>query len=206
MALGQQRGPSTERRKVVRKLSYCMVFVLVLITTAWGAVDALAQPIECSSKADQVTAVTNPAGHVINTNFQSGNPNLQQLLSTTIKSAGRGCVIAHLSGLARITDNYVVFQVRVDGVVMHGHQLTGLANPDTPVVIVSIDATNGTSPSGDPLDDEQFIDPTKVAAFNFFAEVDTGMHTVEVFAAAGSGIDPLNQPRVSSLVLTLEYR
>ena len=190
----------------MRKLSYRMVFVLVLITAVWGVVDALAQPIECSSKADQVTAVTNPAGHVINTNFQSGNPNLQQLLSTTIKSAGRGCVIAHLSGLARITDNYVVFQVRVDGVVMHGHQLTGLANPDTPVVIVSIDATNGTSPSGDPLDDEQFIDPTKVAAFNFFAEVDTGMHTVEVFAAAGSGIDPLNQPRVSSLVLTLEYR
>src|SRR5262249_3881339 len=70
MSLGQQRGQTTERRQIMRKRIYRMVFVFVLITAAWGAVDALAQPIVCSSKADQVTAMTDPAGHVINTNFQ----------------------------------------------------------------------------------------------------------------------------------------
>jgi hypothetical protein len=67
------------------------------------------------------------------------------------------------------------------------------------VVFVSIDA-------GASNDDEQFIDPTKVVSYNFFTRVPKGTHLVEVMGAAGSGIDPLNPPTATHLVLTLEYR
>jgi hypothetical protein len=175
---------------------FAMATALVVLATAFP-VDAVAQQIECSSPVRNVTGVTNPAGHVITTKYQLDNPNLQTLLTTTI-SSGHGCLVAHLSGLARITDNYVVFQVRVDGVPMKGH-LPGLAGFATPVVFVSID-------SGAANDDEQFIDPTKVVAYNFFTQLDAGTHTVEVLAAAGSNIVSPDFPSVNSLVLTLEYR
>jgi hypothetical protein len=176
---------------------FAMAVALVMLATAF-AVDAMAQQIECSSPARKVAAVTNPAGHVITTKYQLDNPNLQTLLTTTI-NAKRGCLVAHLSGLARITDNYIVFQVRVDGVPMEGH-LPGYGTVATPVVFVSIDS------GSPPYDDEQFIDPTKVVAYNFFTQLDDGAHTVEVLAAAGSNILSPFFPSVNSLVMTLEYR
>ena len=105
--------------------------------------------------------------------------------------------MAHLSGQVRITDNYVAFQVRVDGVPMEGQLPLPLFT--TPVVFVAID-------SGTANDDEQFIDPTKAVAYNFFAQLDAGNHTVEVMAAAGSNIVSPDFPSVNSLVLALEYR
>jgi hypothetical protein len=167
---------------------------LVLVCAAFNG--ASAQQIECSSPVRNVTAVTNPAGHVITTRYQFDTPNLQPLLATTIES-GDGCLIAHLSGQVRITDNYVAFQVRVDGVPLEG-QLP-LPTFTTPVVFVGID-------SGTANDDEQFIDPTKVVSYNFFSNIPKGTHLVEVLGAAGSGIDPANRPTATHLVLTLEYR
>jgi hypothetical protein len=183
------------RTRNTRMKLFAMAMALVLLATAL-AVNAVAQQIECSSDVKQVKAVTNPAGHVITTKYQFDTPNLQPLLTTTI-DAGEGCLVAHLSGQARITDNYIVFQVRVDGVPMEGQLPLPLFT--TPVVFVSIDAGNAN-------DDEQFIDPTKVVAYNFFTRVPKGAHTVEVMAAAGSNIDPANPPSVTHLVLTLEYR
>ena len=85
-----------------------------LIVLGAGVTDARAQQIECSSAVRNVTAVTNPAGHVISTRYQFETPNLQPLLATT--SSRETEAIAHLSGQVRITDNYVAFQVRVDGI------------------------------------------------------------------------------------------
>ena len=167
-----------------------------LVALCAGVTDARAQPIECSSAVRNVAAVTNPAGHVITTKYQFDTPDLQPLLTTTIDS-GEGCLVAHLSGQVRITDNYVAFQVRVDGVPLQGQLPLPLYT--TPVVFVSID-------SGTANDDEQFIDPTKVVSYNFFARIPNGTHLVEVLGAAGSGIDPANPPTVTHLVLTLEYR
>ena len=158
--------------------------------------DARAQQVECSSAVRNVTAVTNPAGHVITTRYQFDTPNLQPLLSTTIES-GEGCLVAHLSGQVRITDNYVAFQVRVDGVPLEGQVPLPLFT--TPVVFVGID-------SGTANQDEQFIDPTKVVSYNFFTHIPKGTHLVEVLGAAGSGIDPANRPTATHLVLTLAYR
>jgi len=172
--------------------------ILVAALVAFGAsiTDARAQQIECSSAVRNVAAVTNPAGHVITTKYQFDVPNLQPLLTTTIDS-GEGCLIAHLSGQVRITDNYVAFQVRVDGVPLEGQLPLPLFT--TPVVFVAIDA-------GTANQDEQFIDPTKVVSYNFFTRIPKGTHVVEVLGAAGSGIDPLNPPTATHLVLTLEYR
>jgi hypothetical protein len=178
-----------------RITAFAMVITLVLLMAS-VELNATPQQIQCSSTVKNVSAVTNPAGHTITTRYQLDTPNLQQLLTTTIE-AGEGCLIAHLSGQARVTDNYVCFQVRVDGVPMEGHlPLPGFT---TPVVFVSID-------SGTANDDEQFIDPTKVVSYNFFSQVSKGIHTVEVMGAAGSNIVAPFFPTVTSLVLTLEYR
>jgi len=167
-----------------------------LVVLGASVTDARAQQVECSSAVRNVAAVTNPAGHVISTKYQFDTPNLQPLLSTTIES-GDGCLIAHLSGQVRITDNYVAFQVRVDGVPLEGQ--IPLPTFTTPVVFVTID-------SGTANDDEQFIDPTKPVSYNFFTMIPKGTHLVEVLGAAGSGIDPANRPTATHLVLTLEYR
>jgi len=175
-----------------------IVIVLSVLITGLSVSAAFGQQVECSSKADRVTGVTNPNGHLITTKFQFDVPNLQPLLSTRILTTGpTSCVVAHLSGLARITDNYVVFQVRIDGVPMSGH--TFLPGVNTPVVFRAIDA----NPE---FEDEQFIDPTKVISYNFFAEVPAGLHTVQVMAAAGSNIIAGFEPSVHAFVLTLEYR
>jgi hypothetical protein len=183
------------KKQNARTRFLAMAVALGMLTIPFGA-DATAQQIECSSPVRNVSAVTNPSGHVITTRYQLDTPNLQPLLTTSI-DAGEGCLVAHLSGQVRITDNYVVFQVRVDGVPMEGQ--VPLPTFTTPVVFVSID-------SGPANDDEQLIDPTKVVSYNFFALVPRGTHTVEVLGAAGSNIVAPNFPTATHLVITLEYR
>jgi hypothetical protein len=172
-------------------IAFYILIIGICVSSAFG------QQIECSGKADKVKGVTNPNGHLITTKFQFDTPNLQPLLSTTIITSGpSSCVVAHLSGLARITDNYVVFQVRIDGVPMAGH--TFLPGVNTPIVFRTID-------SNTEFMDEQYIDPTKVVSYNFFSNLAPGAHTVEVMAAAGSNILPGLEPTLQAFVLTLEY-
>jgi hypothetical protein len=158
--------------------------------------DIAAQQSECRGSAPNVKAVTSPDYHYVTTRFQFDTPNLEPLLTTSIVVSGTtaSCVIAHFSALARITDNYIVFQVRIDGKPMLGH-LSAVGPYPTPAIFASIDD-----------DAEQLKDPTRVVAYNFFARVKPGLHTVQVMVAAGSGIDPNNLPQVGSPVLTLEYR
>ena len=88
-------------------------------------------------------------------------------------------------------DNYIVFQVTVDGVPMQGH-LSSFGLVPIPIVQETRDNTVGS-----PHD--------KMVAYNFFAEVQPGVHTVEVRVGAGSNIVPPVLPFVSSPTLTLEY-
>ena len=171
-----------------------VAFALAALIAAF-AVEAAAQQVECSAPADKVTGVTNPNGHYIHKKYQF-DAEMQTLLTTTIQSDG-GCLIAHLSGQVRITDNYVAFQVRVDGVPLQGQVPLPLYTK--PVVFVSIDSSTAN-------DDEQYIDPTKAVAYNFFSRLPRGTHVVEVLGAAGSWIADDNPPTATHLVLTLEYR
>jgi hypothetical protein len=176
--------------------NHLVVFALAAFTALFAA-DARAQQVSCSSPAGKVTAVTKPTGHVVKAKYQVETTPMQTLLRTRIVTAEAGCLIAHLSGQVRITDNYVAFQVRVDGVPLEGQLPLPLFN--RPVVFVAIDSSTAN-------DDEQFIDPTKPVSFNMFTKLPAGIHVVEVLGAAGSGIADDNPPTATHLVLTLEYR
>jgi hypothetical protein len=189
----------------IRNFAGHHLFTLVLLglgVVIFGfAQQTFAAPIACRSGASVVKAVTDPDYHAVTTIFPLDTPSLQQLMITTVHVSGVGfsCIIAHFSALARITDNYIVFQVRVDRQPMEGH-LTGLPGlPPEPVVFVSLDEISQ-------FQDEQLSDPTKIVSYNFFKSVGPGVHTIQVMVAAGSNIDPANPPLVGSPVLTLEYR
>lgn len=155
--------------------------------------------IECTSKSKHVKAVTSPDYHFTTAiyNFPSdgaGHFDAVPLLTTTVEVAGGkpSCLIAHFSAVAAPNDNHVMFQVRVDGVPMHGH-LTGSGGLPTPVV-------------SDP--EETDMNLPRMVAYNFFAEVRPGIHTVDVlFAGCCSAAPPPGAvvAAVGSPVLTLEY-
>ena len=175
--------------------NYKLLSLSVLMSLGLAAA-AEAQQETCRTPATRTKAVGLPGNHNITTRFQLDTPNLQTLMSTTVNVAGAGlsCLIADLSALTRITDNYVVYQVRVDCVPMEG-QVCGWAGIADPVVPVLYDD-----------EDEQFVDPFRILSYNFFKSVAPGPHQVEVMVAAGSNIMPGLEPQVVSPVLTLHYR
>lgn len=172
------------------------IVALALSGAQAGSALAVGEPVACRSSAGTVKAITLPGYHPIKTRFQFDNPNLEPLMGTQVSVTGTGmsCIVAHFSTHARITDNYIVFQVRVDGVPMEGH-LGSYGTVATPVI-----ETNLQDPA------EQTTDLPRIVAYNFFKKVMPGTHTVEVLAAAGSNIAPGQEPSVGSPVLTLEYR
>jgi hypothetical protein len=178
--------------KALKLSGWCLLAVLVSPLVG----HAFDDPVECQSAASQVKAIRLQDYHPITTRFQFDTPNLEPLMSTTVEVQGRGesCIIAHFSTHARITDNYIVFQVQVDGEPMEGH-LSGAGFVATPVVVTNIQDYN-----------EQLTKFPRIVAYNFFKTVRPGTHTITVLVAAGSGIDPENIPSVGSPVLTLEYR
>jgi hypothetical protein len=165
--------------------------------TAACTIEARAQQVQCQGPAKSIAAVTRPAGHVITTAYSDAS-SLQPLLSTIIHTETEGCLIASLSGQVRITDNFVVFQVRVNGVPLQGQ--SPLIGFTTPVVFVAIDAASNVN------EDEQLIDPTKAVAFNLFGRLPRGSHLVEVLGAGGGAVAAANPPTATHLVLTLTHR
>jgi hypothetical protein len=168
---------------------------LLLSILLWPLSDpAAAAAIECASRATKVKAVTSPDFHPTLTAFQfpPGSFDPTPLLSTTVTVTGIGpsCLVAHFSVMARPTDNYMVFQVRVDGVPMEGH-LSGVIGIAAPVVY-TIEETDLNVP--------------QMVAHSFFARVRPGQHTVDVIFAAGSAINPDDPPSAGSPVLVLSYR
>ncbi len=169
------------------------VFALaVLAPPAWA--QAPPPQVECQSPSSQVKGVTfqgvRSTAVPYNTHPDHFDP--VPLLSTRIEVGGqeRSCLVAHFSAIAAPLDNWVVFQVRVDGVPMRGHA-AGLAGVPVPVVF-------------DP-DESSALGPYRMVGHDFFARVEPGVHVVEVLFAGccsdvGSGVN------VQSPVLTLEYQ
>jgi predicted secreted protein len=149
--------------------------------------------IECESAATHVKSITIPDYTPVSAAFQFPPGNMELLMNTTVTVGGKGesCLAANFSAISRVTDNYIVYQVRVDGVPMFGH-LSGMIGIATPVVVES---KYSTEPDTD-----------RMTAHNFFAKVSPGTHRIEVLVAAGSGINPAEIPYVGSPVLTLHYK
>jgi hypothetical protein len=173
--------------------------VVLLAAAAWGlatASGAIAAPIECASVASRVKAQVNTGVHGTNVAFNSnpGRFHPVPLLSTNITVGGTvaSCLIAHFSAMAQPQDNWVVFQVRVDGVPMFGHA-AGLGGVVLPVVF-------------DP-DESGAIGPYRMVAHDFFARVAPGPHRVEVYFAGCCSANPNGSgAAVESPVITLQYR
>ena len=174
--------------------------LLICLVTAVASLampqNGLAETVSCQDASLHVNAVALSGNHNITAKFQLDTPNLQLLMRTRIVVEGTtpGCVVADLSALTRITDNYVVYQVRIDGVPMEG-QTGGFAGVADPVIIATFD---------DP--DEQLVDPFRIVSYTFFKKVPPGVHLIEVMVAGGSNILPGFEPQVVSPVLTVRYR
>ena len=148
-----------------------------------------AQTISCTSTASTMKSVTIAEDYfAVTTRFQIDRPNLQPLLETSISVTG-SCVVAYFSAVVKPTDNYMVFQMTVDGVPMQGHTLF-YAQPLTPVVIET---------------EETDLNQPRMVAHQFFLRVSPGVHTVRVNVAGGSNIVAPYYPTVEAPVLSLHY-
>ena len=152
--------------------------------------------VECRGKAPLVTAAASPGVHGTSVAYNS-DPNhwdKTPLLAVKVVVGGRdaSCLVAHLSAMAQPQDNWVVFQVRLDGVPMEGHA-AGLAGISEPAVF-------------DP-DESMAIGPYRMVGHDFFAPVKPGSHLIEVlFAGCCSGNPNGSGAGVENPVLTLEHR
>ena len=161
-------------------------FAALLVPRVSGA-----EPVVCRSLAPTVKAVTIAEDYFpVTALFQSSRANLETLLETTVSVGGSGqsCVVAYFSAVVKPSDNYMVFQVTLDGVPMHGHTVF-YAQPSTPVVIEM---------------EETDLNQARMIAHQFFLKVDPGVHTVKVNVAQGSGPGPYNST-VEAPVLSIHY-
>ena len=153
---------------------------------------ARAETIACRSATTAVKAVTIAEDYfAVKTRFQLDRPNLQPMLETSILVPGTtpSCVVAYFSAVVRPTDNYMVFQVTVDGVPMQGHTVS-YAQPNTPIVLEP---------------EETDLNQPRMVAHQFFLRVSPGTHTVRVSVAGGSNIVAPFFPTVEAPVLSLHY-
>lgn len=178
----------------MKRITRTLLSVMFISAAAmFSAAQASAQQIECEGIATKVKSVTLPNYHNITAWFPGGQ--LQTVLSTTVtvEGKGRSCLVVDFSAMARPNDNWIVFQVRVDGVPMEGH-LGSFSDQLIPVV-ATVEETDLNYP--------------RPVAYNFFAVVGPGEHTVELLTAAGGGLpnpDLPVQPLIGSPVLTIKYR
>jgi hypothetical protein len=187
------------KRTILMTMVTAVVMLVIVIPLSSMRGQASHDQVECESRAQRVKAVASPDYHFTTAvfNFPSdgtGHFDPVPLLSTTIEVGrpGPSCLIAHFSAMGDPLDNHVVFQVRVDGVPMQGH-LSGFGNIPTPVV-------------ADP--EETDMNLPRMVSYNFFAEVQPGVHTVDVvFAGCCSAAPPpgVTVAQAGSPVLTLEY-
>ena len=176
--------------KSVRQHLFWVIPATCLLLWPGGA---RAEQTECRDVVTRVKAIaTGVRDTPATVNFgPSGALEPVPLLETQITVPGRGgCVIAHFSAQADPQDNHILFQVSIDDVPMEGHaQFPYLASfPTTPVV-------------WDP--EETNLNLSRMIAFNFFARVTGGVHTVRVRLASCCG--GLSTPIVRAAVLTLQY-
>jgi hypothetical protein len=177
--------------RYTHRLPPAVTFALFALAALMVPSQAGAETIVCRSVASTVKAVTIAEDYFsVKTLFQFDTPNLQPLLETSISVGGTGpsCVVAYFSAVVKPSDNYLVFQVTLDGVPMHGHSVF-YAQPFTPVVIET---------------EETDLNQPRMIAHQFFLKVNPGVHTVRVSVARGSGLGPFD-PTVEGPVLSIHY-
>jgi hypothetical protein len=187
--------------RYTNRLTSPLAFAPLVLAALLAPSVARAETIACRSEAPIVKAVTIAEDYFqIKKLFQFEPPFLEPVLETTISVGGTGlsCVLATFSTVVTPVDNYVVFQVALDGVPMLGHTRT-YVHPEIPVVIET---------------EETDLNLPRLVAHQFFLRASPGVHTVTVKAAWGSsfdpaaypGLEPPLYPTVTAPVLSLQYR
>lgn len=156
--------------------------------------------VECDSRSASVKVISTSGDHVAQVDFflSGGHFDPTPLLSTTVNVRGpqQSCLVANFSVMASPQDNDEMFQVRVDGVPMNGHEPGYTHQPGntffpTPVVVVQ---------------GETDARQEKMASYTFHAKVRPGVHRVDVLFAGCCSVDPgIRSGLVRSAVLTLFY-
>jgi hypothetical protein len=190
-------------RRLVVGIGAAVSFALAMVAGATigsastgGRPAAPAGQVECRGKATAVTAAANPGVHGTAVTYNA-DPNYWDptpLLAVKVAVHGRtaSCLVAHLSAEAQPQDNWVVFQVRVDGKPMDGHA-AGLAGLTEPAVF-------------DP-DESTGVGVYRLVGHDFFASVEPGDHLVEVMYAGCCSNNPLGSGvGVENPVITLEHQ
>jgi hypothetical protein len=161
-------------------------------------VQAAANQVECESISTRVKAIRLVGSRDATVNFTGGGGRPAgsfdpvPLLSTKVDVTRPTCLVAHFSAMAHPADNHMVFQVRVDGIPMQGHDLDLFGT--------------GTAAVSDPNQTDVYYDVPRMVAYSFFQRVGAGIHTVEVlFAGCCSALTGIGDGLVSAAVLTLEY-
>ena len=187
--------------RFTHRLPSALTFAPLALAALLAPSVARAETIACRSEAPIVKAVTITEDYLpITRLFQFETPNLEPLFETTISVSGTGlsCVVATFSTVVTPVDNYVVFQVTLDGVPMLGHSRL-YVQPQTPVVFET---------------EETDLNLPRLVSHQFFLRVSPGVHTVTVNGAWGSSFDPAAYPglkppvypTVQAPVLSLQYR
>ena len=170
------------------------VCVAALAATMVLGVSARANAAEltCASDSGHVKVVTLSEDYFpVTTQFQFDSPNLQTVMKATIVVPGEtsSCVLAYFSAVATPTDNYLVFQLSINGAPMRGHHAF-YASPLTPVVLET-EETDRNLP--------------RMVAHHAFQRLNPGTYTIEVKVAAGSALGPIT-PTLMAPVLSVHYR
>lgn len=154
------------------------------------------QMLECGTEVTRIQSVTRPQFTPTMVDFVASGGGLDPtpLLHTTVQVSGEepSCLVVNFSTMAVPLDNFIVFQVRVDGVPMEGH-VVGLGGFATPVVF-------------DPEETDKNL--PRMAAYTFFKKVEPGPHRVEVFFAGCCSAAPpaATLAHAGSPVLAVHYR
>jgi hypothetical protein len=181
--------------RAVMPLCLVMVFgTQVSAQTGEASCESRTQLAKAASSGVRTTTVnfnTDAFGNPDPTGYFDPSP----LISTSIVTTGRStCLIVRFSALVEPQDNHVMFQVRVDGSPMEGHAIFPYSVPTVQAPVV-----------WDPEETDKNL--TRMVAYNFFAPVAPGAHTVDVLFAGccglTGGVTVISLVRNS--VLTVEY-
>jgi hypothetical protein len=114
------------------------------------------------------------------------------LFTTSVKSSSQSCIIATLSTLAKPHDNWIMFQVLVDGKPMYGH----VSSDEFFTEIGYPELTAYVKPARELVGDPEAGDKNlyRMLSYTFYMPVGQGTHTVEVkWAGCCTLIGPYNE-------------
>jgi hypothetical protein len=189
---------------------WMMGIITVMLLVGFSATGVYATEDGCDNNGSTgVKVLATTAPHTTNHDLVGSGGTFEPtpLFATSVRTSRNACIIATLSALAQPHDNWVVFQVLVDGQPMYGHipsdefftvmgypQSAALVQPATPLV--------GDPEAGD-------VNLFRMLSYTFYMPVAPGTHTVEVKWAGcctTAGPTNLNTFEIGRATLLINYR